>query len=282
VIFVQAKPVDKIPVRCRRQLRWSQTLVALITLVSTLIVSLLITRIGSVALSLTGMSQDSARFQARSAYTGVGFTTSESEQVVNHPVRRRVLAFLMLTGNIGVAVVIASMMATFTQNGEGEEVNLYLRSFVIACALLLLWVVGTQKWVDNAIETIIAWALKKWTDLDVRDYVSLLHLADGYVVYEITINETDWVSDKTLAESTLSAEGILVLGIHRANGKYVGSPDGSTVVLAGDVLSVYGRHQRLEELDVRKKGYEGDRAHKIAIETQQKVNQEKAEGTPDE
>ncbi len=221
------------------------------------------------------MSQDAARFQARSAYTGVGFTTSESEQVVNHPVRRRVLAFLMLTGNIGVAVVIASMMATFTQGTAGKEVDLLLRSVVIACSLLLLWIVGTRQWVDNSIETIIAWALRKWTDLDVRDYVSLLHLADGYVVVEITIQEIDWVADKTLAESTLSAEGVLVLGIHRASGKYVGSPNGSTIVLAGDVLSVYGRHQQLEELDVRKKGYEGDRAHKIAIETQLQTVQEK-------
>ena len=94
--------------------------IGIITLVATLVISLLVTRIGAVALTLTGLSKDSARFQARSAYTGVGFTTSESEQVVNHPVRRRILGFLMLTGNIGIAVVIASMMATFAQGGEGN------------------------------------------------------------------------------------------------------------------------------------------------------------------
>lgn len=247
-------------------------LVPLITLVATLVISLLVTRIGSVALSLTGMAQDAARFQARSAYTGVGFTTSESEQVVNHPVRRRVLAFLMLTGNIGIAVVIASMMAAFATGGEGATSNVkWIRAFVLASVLLLLWIIGTQRWVDQTIEKIIEWALRTWTDLDVRDYVSLLHLADGYVVYEIKVNETDWVAEKTLAESTLSAEGVLVLGIHRANGKYLGSPNGNTLIEVGDVLSVYGPHDRLEELDIRKKGYEGDRAHKIAIEEKQKA-----------
>ena len=242
-------------------------LVALITLVSTLVISLLVTRIGSVALTLTGMSQDSARFQARSAYTGVGFTTDESEQVVNHPVRRRVLAFLMLTGNIGIAVVIASMMATFVQQDESGGQG-WTRALLLSIALLALWVVTTRKWVDQTIERVIAWALTKWTNLDVRDYVSLLHLADGYVVYEIKVNPNDWIADKTLGQSKLTAEGVLVLGIHRANGKYAGSPSGRTQVHVGDVLSVYGPKQRLEELDIRKQGYEGDRAHEIAIDTQ--------------
>ncbi|MFK7768052.1 MAG: TrkA C-terminal domain-containing protein [Mariniblastus sp.] len=253
--------------------------IGIITLVATLVVSLLVTRIGAVALTLTGMSQDSARFQARSAYTGVGFTTSESEQVVNHPVRRRVLAFLMLTGNVGIAVVIASMMATFAQSGKEDT---WTRVFILVGCLLVIWVVGTLKWVDQQIEKLIEWALKTWTTIDVRDYVSLLHLADGYVVFELKVNETDWIAEKTLAEAKLSAEGVLVLGIHRSNGKYIGSPNGTTTVCVGDILSVYGTVQRLEELDIRKKGYEGDRAHKIAIEEQKQTAEEVAKMNSEE
>ena len=256
-------------------------MVALITLVSTLVISLLVTRIGSVALTLTGMSQDSARFQARSAYTGVGFTTSESEQVVNHPVRRRVLAFLMLTGNIGIAVVIASMMATFVQQ-DGSGGNMWQRGFVLSVALLALWIITTQRWVDQTIERIIAWSLTKWTSLDVRDYVSLLHLADGYVVYEIKVNPDDWIANQLLADSKLTAEGVLVLGIHRTDGKYDGSPSGKTLVHVGDVLSVYGPKQRLEELDIRKRGREGDRAHEIAIDAQKQAADEEAKASSEE
>ena len=52
---------------------------AIALLLIALIVSLIVTRIASVALTLTGLSTDSARFQARSAFTGCGFTTSESD-----------------------------------------------------------------------------------------------------------------------------------------------------------------------------------------------------------
>jgi hypothetical protein len=61
---------------------------ALTSLLLVVTFSLLITRVATVILTATGMSRQAARFQARSAFTGAGFTTSESEQVVDHPVRR--------------------------------------------------------------------------------------------------------------------------------------------------------------------------------------------------
>jgi len=61
-------------------------MVSVIVLLIILTLSILITRIATVALTLTGLSRDSARFQARSAFLGVGFTTIESESVVRHPV----------------------------------------------------------------------------------------------------------------------------------------------------------------------------------------------------
>ena len=80
------------------------SLLPIVTLLIIVMLSLLITRIASEALTHTGLSRESARFQARSAFSGVGFTTSESEQVVNHPVRRRILMVLMMLGNAGIVL----------------------------------------------------------------------------------------------------------------------------------------------------------------------------------
>ena len=236
---------------------------AIFTLLFTVTLSLLATRIGAVALTLTGLSQEVSRFQARSAFTGVGFTTSEAESVVNHPVRRKILAILMLSGNIGVAAVIASTIASF---GGGGQIT--LRILFALAGLLVMWLILTSSFVDRAISRIIEAALLKFTKLDVRDYVALLHLANGYVVLELQVNEGDWVAEKPLSDCRLSDEGVLVLGINRATGKYSGSPNGKSIVKAGDVLSLYGPIDRLEELDLRKQGYMGDRAHRIAVKAQ--------------
>jgi hypothetical protein len=249
---------------------------AIITLLATLIVSLLVTRVGAVAFQLTGLSQEVARFQALSAFTGVGFTTHEAEQIVNHPVRRKIAGLLIVGGNLGIAIVIASMIAAVGQDGRYSVIMFLL----LIAGLGALYVIGTRRWVDQTISRIIEWALLKFTDLDVRDYVSLLHLSDGYVVLELVVNDTDWIAGLPLAEAALSAEGVLVLGLHRANGTYVGSPNGQTLVKVGDTLSLYGPIDRLEELDIRQKGYQGDRAHRIAVATQTeqlKDQDEKAE-----
>jgi hypothetical protein len=66
-------------------------MVGILSFLVILLVSVLITKVATIALAHTGLSHESARFQARSAFTGVGFTTNEAERVVTHPVRRRSL-----------------------------------------------------------------------------------------------------------------------------------------------------------------------------------------------
>lgn len=94
--------------------------VALLLVVA--ILSLLITRVATIALTVTGMARPSARFQARSALTGVGFTTTESESVVVHPTRRRIIMALMLVGNAGLVTALAGMLAGFLRAETASEI----------------------------------------------------------------------------------------------------------------------------------------------------------------
>jgi len=55
-------------------------------------ISVFVIQVASVTLQLTGLADATARFQALSAFTGTGFTTSEAEAIVNYPVRRRVIS----------------------------------------------------------------------------------------------------------------------------------------------------------------------------------------------
>jgi hypothetical protein len=86
---------------------------AAVSVIIVVLVSLIVARVGTVALTLTGMSRESARFQARSAFFGVGFTTAEAESVVAHPVRRRIVGWLILLGNAGVISILGSLVITF-------------------------------------------------------------------------------------------------------------------------------------------------------------------------
>ena len=73
-----------------------------------ILVSILIVRAGAVALRLTGLDPKTANFQALSAFTRAGFTTRESELVVNHPRRRTIVTWLIVLGNAGIVAVIVT------------------------------------------------------------------------------------------------------------------------------------------------------------------------------
>lgn len=237
-------------------------MIPIATVAIIVLVSLLASRIATMALMLTGLSREAARFQARSTLTGVGFTTTESETIVNHPVRRRIVLTLMIVGSAGIVTVIATLMLSFV-NADREQA--FERVALLAGALLVLLLLARSDRVDRVLMKVIGRALRRWTDLDARDYVGLLHLGGGYGVNELAVQEGDWVEGRTLRDLDLRSEGVAVLGIVRAGGAYLGTPVRDTTASAGDTLVLYGPSQVLSELDRRLVGAGGDRAHAEAV-----------------
>lgn len=228
-------------------------------------VSLLITRIATVILIATGLSREVARFQARSAFTTAGFTTSESEQVMSHPIRRRIVLTLMLLGNAGVVVAASSLFLGFARGGHGLAA---VKLAELLGGIVLLVALSRSRAVDRALTRAIRRLLTRFTDIDNRDYAELLELAGDYAVTELSVCEEDWIAGKTLREAALRDEGIAVLGITRGN-DYTGAPTPSARIEPGDTLLLYGRGPELAELDCRPDGAAGDREHEQAVQRQE-------------
>ena len=242
---------------------------AILSLLVVIFVSMVITRVATIALAATGMSRESARFQARSALTGAGFTTSESESVVRHPVRRRIVMMLMLLGSAGIAAVIGSIVLAFV--GSDAEANWWFRIGVLAAGIGALWLFASSPWVDRGITRITMWALDRYTNIDARDYASLLHLGGDYVITEFAVTDGHWLANRSLAELDLRREGIMVLGVVRPGGEYLGVPTRETMLRAGDTLVLYSRAGQLPELDARRRGTAGDEARQEAVERQERA-----------
>lgn len=245
---------------------------ALVSLFIAVSMSMLITRIAATSLTLTGLSQSSARFQARSAFTGAGFTTDESEKVVNHPVRRRIIMLLMFLGNAGVITVISSLVLTFISSAGPSDWVLRLSLLILGVGLL--WLIATNSTFNRYLTRMVKWSLRRWTKLEIRDYASLLHLKGEYQVMELQVSAEDWLADKRLDEVRLRDEGITVLGIQRSDRTYIGAPKGSSCIYPGDLLILYGRRSVLSELDARLADWAGEEAHQKAIAEQQEIERE--------
>lgn len=238
---------------------------AIASLLVIVAVSLVVTRVATVMLTATGLSREVARFQARSAFTGSGFTTREAEDVVTHPVRRRIVMQLMLLGNAGIVASVGSLMVGFARGGGGSADWIKLGELV-AGLLALVWVSRSQV-VETRLNALISAGLHRFTDVETRDHAELVALAGDYGVSELVVEEGDWAAGRTLGELALRDEGIAVLGLTRGD-RYLGTPNGETRVEPGDVLVLYGRDDDVAELDCRPAGPEGDRQHEDAVARQ--------------
>lgn len=237
---------------------------AFLSLFVFLTLALLVMRVGAAALALTGVSSEVARFQAQSAFLGVGYTTRESEAMMGHPVRRRIVTALMFVGNAGIITGVSTVLLVLSA-GSGPSSGVG-RVLALAGALAVFFGIARSRTVDRQLTRLVEWGLRRWTHLDTKDYVSLLRLAGDFSVIELEVQPTSWLADRTLAELDLRSEGVLVLGIERAGNRYIGVPRGPTRILPQDRLIVYGRGARLAALDGRRAGLDGDRAHAIAVE----------------
>lgn len=216
-----------------------------LALVIIVLAALLVVKIGSSALELTGMSKPVAGFQAASAFFGVGFTTSEAEQVVSHPVRRKIILHLIVAGNIGLTSALATLLVTFMGSDERGLGTTFAWLGVVALSILAVGLFFNLRLVRDPLERLMKRTLKKAGLSKILDYDYLLNLQDGFCIYDGEIHENHpWVG-KELWEVRPADVGVIVLGIYRDNGDFIGAPQKDTRVEVGDVLMVYGRDEEV-------------------------------------
>ena len=252
-------------------------MIAVLSLLTVATLFVTAARVATIALVGTGMSTESAAFQARSALMGVGFTTSEAEAVINHPVRRRIILWLMTFGNAGIITGVTSLLLGFI-NAETDQI--VRRSIIMVAGLGLLVIATRLQVLERVLSRFTRWALSRWTTLETRDFAQLLRFSHDYGIIELATHRDDWLVDRPLSELALPDEGVVILGVHRHGGDFIGAPTGKTIIQADDTVIAYGRVDHLAALDERHKGRRGDLAHVEAIEEHLEIIAEQGEVPP--
>ncbi|WP_222915902.1 TrkA C-terminal domain-containing protein [Natrinema sp. SYSU A 869] len=231
---------------------------ALVSLIIIISLSMLVVRVGTVALTMTGLSTEVASFQSLSAYSGAGFTTDEAEEITEYPSRRRTVKMLMRLGNVGLVTTIASLVISFA-----DPVTRLRRLGILVVVCLLLLALARSTWFNDLLTPVIKLGLSQSARFQLRDYTGLLNLDREYCVGDFAVDEGEWVAGERLGDLELrSSEGVTVLGIEREDGTYIGAPSGEHRIHAGDRVIAYGQEERLRELADRGEG--DDAAHEAA------------------
>jgi hypothetical protein len=210
----------------------------------TIFISFLVVRAAGVVLMMTGMEWKRARFQALSAFSGTGFTTKESESVINHPTRRKIVTWLMILGNAGfVTVIVTATSSLATSHGFELPIN----AVILAVGIFVIYKIASHKKFTKKWERLIEKKLIKSTIIEEATIEDQLHFLEGYGVVKKIVGQNSPLSGSSLADWQLNKKGVLVLGIERGK-NWVPIPNATEVIQENDRLIVYGPHKRLKEL----------------------------------
>lgn len=156
---------------------------AALTLLILLAGSLVIVRIASVALRLTGLPDHVARFQSISALTGAGFTTTESEAIVNFPIRRRIVVGLMILGNLGLVSVLSTFIIAFGERA-GSADAMIRQGLTIVAVIAFILLVMTNKTLDRILCGVLARVLIGVLKFEQNHIKTVLALDKDYSIAE--------------------------------------------------------------------------------------------------
>jgi hypothetical protein len=215
-------------------------MVPLLALMIIVIVSLFVVRVGTNALVLTGMSHEAARFQAASAFFGVGFTTSEAEMVMRHSVRRGVILKLIIAGNVGLTSALATLIVTFVAKDNAEGGSHLLQAVATIFGIGSVAFLMNLKIIKKPVDALMIRYLKSSGVVRAMDYELLLKVEEGFSVSEVVMSPNHAWCGKKLMESRPSDSGVVVLNVRHANGDFTGAPDKDFQLNSGDELMIYG------------------------------------------
>ena len=218
---------------------------SLIIFLILMIVLWLLIEILSIVMKLTGLELSKARFQIISILTHTGFTTRESELIVQHPVRRKIASILMIVSYVAQITLITLLFNVLTNAPK----NVLSISIAVACMILFVIAVTQSRYLSERFGRITEKLLKnKIKKMNSGGRIEqLLNLSPDFSIYELIVDTDSFISNKTLSEVHLKQHFIQVLKIDRGS-EVIDFPTAGTQVFAGDRMIVYGKVDALTKM----------------------------------
>ncbi len=219
---------------------------AVATFLIVAVITMVFTKLANGALIATGVPPDIAAFQARSAFSGAGFTTTEAENVVNHPTRRKIIAATMFVGNLGTPTLVVTVLAGLAVPGPGSTTE---RTLVMLAGLIgIVLTLG-----NRPMQRVLVGVGQRYTRRRLIPALSdqaeeLLALGAEFTVAAVRVATDPGDTYRSLRGLEDAIPGARVLGVRRGDG-YFGEAPVDLTLRQGDELIVYARRDHLEGLD---------------------------------
>jgi hypothetical protein len=218
---------------------------AVATFLVVAVLSMAFTQLAAGALIATGLPSDIAAFQARSAFSGAGFTTTEAENVVNHPARRRIIGTTMFVGNLGTPTLVVTVLVGFLAPGPGNTTE---RTLVILSGLALIILLIANKPAQRYLARVGQRQARKRLLPHLEDRTIELYVIDGeFIVGSVRVADDPEPTVRSLRGMDDALPQVKVLGV-RHDHSFFGAQPVDVELDAGDEIVVYGRREDIDRI----------------------------------
>jgi len=203
-----------------------------------------IVRIGTEALVLTGLDRRRAKFQALSAITGTGFTTSEAESVMEDERRRRIVSWLMILGNVGLASVLAVLVGGMVK-AKTENLPIHV-IYVVGAIVLGKWVFSVRALRERYARWLKA-RLSRFKFFRETAVFEVMHMSGEHGIFQARVSACSAVRGCSVEKLSEIYPGVLLLRIVRNDCTYY-SPLEDMKIEENDTLALFGRRASVESI----------------------------------
>ena len=178
----------------------------------------LIIEIFSALYELTGLTKDQARFQVTSLITGTGFTTAESERMLDTKKKKRLARNIMIISYIFNISIISTLVTLLTSTKESNWYHFFIGLGVSIIVIILLFFSSRVSTIRNKIDRVM-YNLAGRILLQKKNQMIIHEYYDKQVLAAIKLNILpEHLKDKTVEELNLDDKyNIRVLYVKRKN-----------------------------------------------------------------
>lgn len=217
----------------------------LLALIVYVIVVLMVVEILTIAFEMTGVPSEKAKYQVITMLT-TGYSTKESEIIVQHPVRRKLALFAMIFTYIS-NVTLFSIIVNLTRSVITR--SLIAKSLIVLLTLLVF--VKNRMILEGKLRK--EFIKHRWFSVNKTNVYYLLSKNNGYGLYNLYIDRMFKFVGETIKESPLKEMGIQVLNIDKGN-KIIEFPEADYKMELGDNLLVYCKLNTIKKCFIKKEG----------------------------
>ncbi|PLR76905.1 hypothetical protein CU633_13450 [Bacillus sp. V3-13] len=190
---------------------------------------------------LTGLKPRVARFQVISMLTATGFTTGESELIIDHPIRRKLSTFLILFGVFSLAVIISTISNILSDNFYAMEA-----AYVVGVLIFIYFILRIPL-LQRKLERIFEHDLEEHYHISELPIQEVLLTNEDDQIFELALYEDSPAAQKKIDDILDPDDDIMILFIQRGEIKIMRNHCSKEELQPGDDIILYGNKHHIEK-----------------------------------